>query len=161
QRIFTRLQLEFRIVQADSGAIGGSRSEEFQVLAASGEDAIAYCDADGYARNVEVVDLPAPAGDRPAPSEPLELVETPAVGTIEALSAFLQVPAKRCLKMLLVRGSETPAVALLLRGDHELNALKAQRLPAVARPLTMLRGAEVEAATGAPVGFLGPVGLNV
>src|SRR5690606_4666486 len=161
QRIFTRLQLEFRIVQADTGAIGGSRSEEFQVLAASGEDAIAYCDADGYARNVEVVDLPPPSGRRPPPTAPLELVPTPGVGTIDALAAFLDVPPERCLKTLLVRGTDSPAVALLLRGDHELNALKAQRLPGVAKPLAMLRGAEVVAATGAPVGFLGPIGLEV
>jgi prolyl-tRNA synthetase len=88
-------------------------------------------------------------------------VPTPGVGTIDALAAFLGVPAERCLKTLLVRGAEQPAVALLLRGDHELNAIKAQRLPEVAKPLTMLRGAEVEAASGGPVGFLGPIGLRV
>src|SRR5690606_34674363 len=119
QRIFDRLQLEYRIVQADTGAIGGSRSEEFQVLAASGEDAIAYCDADGFAANVEVVDLPPPDTDRPAPAESCELVETPGVGTIAALAEFLDVPAERCLKTLLVHGTDAPAVALYLRGDHE------------------------------------------
>ncbi|HEX6992607.1 MAG TPA: proline--tRNA ligase [Gammaproteobacteria bacterium] len=160
QRIFDRMQLEYRIVQADPGAIGGSRSEEFQVLAASGENAIAYCDADGFAANVEVVAVPAPKGERPAPTEPMSLVETPDVGSIDALAAFLDVPPEKCLKTLLVRGSETPAVALMLRGDHELNAVKAQKLPGVASPLTMLRAAEIEA-TGSVVGFVGPVGLNI
>jgi prolyl-tRNA synthetase len=159
ERIFTRLQLEFRIVQADTGAIGGSRSEEFQVLAASGEDAIAYCDADRFAANVEVVNLPPVDVERPAATEPFELVETPQVGTIAALSRFLDIAPERCLKTLLFKGTDAPAVALLLRGDHELNAIKAQRLPRVAQPLTMLRGADVEAATGAAAGFLGPVGL--
>ncbi|HEX7080119.1 MAG TPA: proline--tRNA ligase [Gammaproteobacteria bacterium] len=161
QRIFDRLQLEYRIVQADTGAIGGSRSEEFQVLAASGEDVIAYCDADGFAGNVEVVDLPPPSAARPAPTATLELVETPDVGSIDALARFLGVPPERCLKTLLVKGTDTPAVALYLRGDHELNAVKAQKLPGVASPLTMLRAAEVEAATGAVPGFAGPVGLEL
>jgi prolyl-tRNA synthetase len=161
QRIFERLQLQFRIVQADTGAIGGSRSEEFQVLAASGEDSIAYCDADDFAANVEIVDLPPPKGARPAPAEDCVLVETPGAGSIEALSRFLDIPASRCLKSLLVRGAETPAVALLLRGDHELNPLKAERLEGVAKPLTMLRGAEVQAATGCAPGFIGPKDLKV
>jgi len=161
RRIFERLQLSFRIVQADSGAIGGSRSEEFQVLAESGEDAIAYCDADGFAANVEVVGLPPapPAGHRP--SAELELVETPGVGSIEALSNFMQCGPEACLKMLLVEGTESPAVALLLRGDHELNAIKAQRLPEVASPLTMLDMRAVEAATGCPPGFVGPIGIGI
>ena len=161
QRIFDRLQLEYRIVQADTGAIGGSRSEEFQVLAASGEDAIAYCDADGFAGNLEVVDLPPPQASRPPATESLALVETPDVRSIEALAQFLGVPAERCLKTLLVKGTEAPAVALYLRGDHELNAIKAQKLPGVASPLTMLKAAEVEAATGSVPGFAGPVGLEL
>jgi prolyl-tRNA synthetase len=161
QRIFERLQLEFRIVQADTGAIGGSRSEEFQVLAESGEDAIAYCDADGFAANVEVVDLPAPAGSRPQATAPCELVETPNVGSIDALSEFLGCPASQCLKTLLVQGSTAPAVALLLRGDHELNAVKAERLDAVASPLSFLGPGAVAAATASEPGFVGPIGLDV
>ena len=160
QRIFDRLQLEYRIVQADTGAIGGSRSEEFQVLAASGEDVIAYCDADGFAGNVEVVDLAPPRDPRPAPTESMQLVETPNVGTISALAEFLQVPPEKCLKTLLVQGTESPAVALFLRGDHELNAIKAEKLPGVATPLTMLRAGEVEA-LGLVTGFIGPVGLEI
>ncbi|HEX5421229.1 MAG TPA: proline--tRNA ligase [Gammaproteobacteria bacterium] len=161
RRIFDRLQLEYRVVQADTGEIGGSRSEEFQVLADSGEDVIAYSDRDDFAANIEVVDLPAPRAARPAPAEPIELVETPAVGTIADLSRFLAVPPEKCLKTLLVRGSETPAVALCVRGDHELNALKAQRLPGVASPLTMLSAGEVAAAAGTVPGFVGPSGLAV
>ena len=161
QRVFDRLGLEYRIVQADSGAIGGSRSEEFLVLAATGEDAIAWCDADGFAANVEVVAIPASGNGTQAPSEERELVATPGVGTIPELAEFLGIGANRCLKTLLVKGSETGAVALLLRGDHELNALKAQGLEGVAAPLTMLRGAEVEAATGCEPGFLGPLELPV
>ncbi len=161
KRIFDRLQLEYRIVQADTGEIGGSGSEEFQVLAASGEDVIAYCDADDFAANIEVVDLPPPAAERPAPGEPLTRVETPAVGTIDALSRFLDVAPAKCLKTLLVRGSETPAVALCLRGDHELNAVKAQRLPGVASPLAMLTAGEVASAAGTVPGFVGPIGLSI
>jgi prolyl-tRNA synthetase len=159
-RIFERLQLEFRIVRADTGAIGGSTSEEFQVLAESGEDAIAYCDADGFAANVEVVDLPVHSNAPPPARENMELVETPAAGSIEALSEFLGIEAQRCLKMLLVRGSRTPAVALLLRGDHELNAIKAERLEAVAKPLAFLRDHEVAEATSGTAGFVGPLGLR-
>ncbi len=160
ERIFTRLGLTFRVVQADSGAIGGSRSEEFHVLAESGEDAIAFCDADGFAANLEMV--PTPAGQEPAvASEALALVETPAVRTIEELSQFLSVPASACLKMLLVAGTEAPAVGLLLRGDHDLNSIKAERLPAVAQPLRMLRGDEVQAAVGVEPGFVGPLNVTI
>jgi prolyl-tRNA synthetase len=161
QKIFTRLQLDFRIVQADPGAIGGSRSEEFHVLAESGEDAIAYAEADGYAANLETVAVPAPSQPRPAPVADFELVETPAVRTIEELCAFLGVTPDACLKTLLVQGTASPAVALLLRGDHELNRLKAERLDGVARPLRLLRAPEVQAATGTEPGFLGPKGLQV
>jgi prolyl-tRNA synthetase len=161
RRIFERFQLEFRIVQADTGAIGGSRSEEFQVLAASGEDAIAYCDADDFAANVEVVALPAGTQAAPAPTAALTLVETPGVGTIDALAGFLDCAPAQCLKLLLVEGKEHAAVGLLLRGDHELNAVKAGRLPEVALPLRLLDASTVVAATGAPPGFVGPIGLDV
>jgi prolyl-tRNA synthetase len=159
QRIFDRLQLEYRIVQADTGEIGGSVSEEFQVLADSGEDAIAFADEDGFAANVEVVDLPPPSGPRPPPALERELVATPDVGTIAEVSALLDVPAARCVKTLLFKGSDSDAVALVLRGDHELNAVKAEKLAGIAKPLTMLRAAEVAKATGCPPGSLGPVEL--
>jgi prolyl-tRNA synthetase len=161
QRIFDRLQLDYRIVQADTGEIGGSISEEFQVLAESGEDAIAFSDAHGFAANVEVVELPPPSEPRAAPGAEKALLETPNVHTIEELVPFAGVPASRCLKTLLVKGSETDAVALILRGDHELNALKAARLAEVASPLTMLRPPEVEQAVGCAPGSLGPIGLQI
>jgi prolyl-tRNA synthetase len=161
ERIFDRLQLEYRVVQADAGEIGGSRTEEFQVLAASGEDVIAYCDGEDFAANVEVVGLPKPRDTRRAPTEKRELVATPQAGTIAELSSFLKVGAERCLKILLVKGTDATAVGLLLRGDHELNALKAQKLPDVMTPLTMLRPAEVEEATHCPPGFVGPIGLDI
>jgi len=161
ERIFTRLQLEFRIVQADPGAIGGNRSEEFHVLAESGEDAIAYCEADGYAANVDTVAIPAVGGPRGEAKTDLELVQTPAVRTIDALSAFLNVEPADCLKTLVVQGTDAPAVALLLCGHHELNRIKAEALESVARPLRMLRATEVQAATGYEPGFLGPKELEI
>ena len=161
QRIFDRLQLEYRIVQADTGEIGGSVSEEFQVLAESGEDAIAFCDADGFAANIEVVELPADPASRASPSQEQVLVATPGVRTIAEVASCLDLPASRCLKTLLVRGEESSAVALILRGDHELNAIKAARLPGVAAPLTMLAAGEVEKATGSQPGSLGPIGLEL
>ena len=161
QRIFDRLQLEYRIVQADTGEIGGSISEEFQVLAASGEDAIAFSGRDGFAANIEVVSLPPPVEARPPPALAKTLLATPGVGTIEDISRFTGLPPSRCLKTLLVRGTETDAVALVLRGDHELNVLKAQKLAGVASPLTMLRAGEVERATGTAPGSLGPIDLGV
>ena len=161
-RIFDRLQLTYRIVQADSGAIGGSQSEEFHVLADSGEDAIAYSEADGFAANVETVPVLADADPvRPPPRQDLQLVATPGVHSIADLAAFLDVTPRQCLKTLLVAGTETPAVALLLRGDHELNVHKAQALDAVAAPLRMLSAAQVEAAAGAAPGSLGPLGLEL
>ncbi|HEY5666654.1 MAG TPA: proline--tRNA ligase [Gammaproteobacteria bacterium] len=161
QRIFDRLQLEYRIVQADTGEIGGSISEEFQVLAESGEDAIAFSDADDFAANVEVVALPAPAAERPAPAAEKQLVETPDVRTIDDVASFFELSPSQCVKTLLVLGSETEAVALVIRGDHELNALKAASLDAVAAPLTMLRASEVEQAVGCTAGSLGPIDLGV
>jgi prolyl-tRNA synthetase len=159
-RMFERMGLEFRTVQADSGAIGGSTSEEFQVLAASGEDAIAFSDADDFASNVELAAALPPAAARPAPSAAMARVATPDVHTIEELARLLQVPATRCLKTLIVAGSDHSPVALLLRGDHELNAVKAQKLDGVGKPLRMVSAAEVRAATGCAPGSLGPVGLK-
>ena len=161
ERIFTRLQLRFRIVQADPGAIGGSRSEEFHVLADSGEDAIAYSENGGFAANVETVALAAADTPRAAPTRDLQVVDTPDVRSIEALCACLGVRPEHCLKTLLVEGTDTPGVALLLRGDHQLNSLKAEALEAVAKPIRMLRAAEVRAAAGLEPGFLGPCGLEL
>jgi prolyl-tRNA synthetase len=160
-RIFTRLGLRFRKVDADAGEIGGSRSQEFHVLADSGEDRIAWCEGDSFAANVELAPALPPPGPRPAPAAPLARVATPGVGSIDAVAAFLGTSADRCVKTLVVAGRDGGFVALLLRGDHELNPLKAERLPGVARPLRLATPEEALAATGAPVGAIGPVGLAI
>jgi prolyl-tRNA synthetase len=127
-RIFTRIGLKFRAVQADGGSIGGTVSQEFHVLADSGEDAIAFSNADDYAANLEMAATVAPASPRPAATEPLTKVSTPNARTIADIAALLQVDAARCVKTLLVDGSDGDVVALVIRGDHELNAVKAQKL---------------------------------
>ena len=158
--IFDRLGLEFRIVDADSGEIGGSRSQEFHVLADSGEDAIAYCDADDYASNVETAATCRPDGERAAASKPMAKISTPGARSIDAVCEMLGVAPEQTVKTLLVDGDDGP-VALVLRGDHELNVIKAQKLPGVATPLTMADAASVRAATGSEPGFAGPVGLKI
>jgi prolyl-tRNA synthetase len=163
-RMFTRMGLNFRTVRADSGAIGGDASEEFQVLADSGEDTIAVSDADSYAANIEQAAAVPPAGPRPAPKASMTRVATPGAKTIEQVCQVLHAQPQQCLKTLMVAGSEGGAVMLLLRGDHELNAIKAQKLPGVASPLRMASAAQIQAATGSEPGFLGPVdtrGLRV
>jgi len=159
-RIFSRMDLRFRAVRADTGSIGGSASQEFHVLADSGEDAIAFSDADDYAANLEMAEALAPAAPRGPASAPLEDVATPGVRTIAELTAFLKVEAARCLKTLLVEGTDGGVVALVVRGDHELNAVKAQKLPGVVAPLRMATAEQVRAATGCEPGFIGPVGLE-
>ncbi len=158
--IFERLGLKFRVVDADSGEIGGSRSQEFHVLADSGEDAIAYCDADNYASNIEMAATEVPGGDRPAPTVEMEKIETPGARTIEALREFIGITAEQTLKTLIVEGEEQP-VALVLRGDHELNAVKAQKIPGVATPLTMADAQTVRQVTGCEPGYAGPIGLDI
>jgi prolyl-tRNA synthetase len=158
-RIFERMQLRFRAVRADTGSIGGSASQEFHVLADSGEDAIAFSDAGDYAANLEMAEALAPVAPRGPATEPLRTVATPDTRTIEALTRFLGVPAERCLKTLLVE-ADGGAVAMVLRGDHDLNAVKAQKLPGVVAPLRMANAAQIVAATGAEAGYLGPVGLR-
>ena len=158
--IFEGLGLKFRVVDADSGEIGGSRSQEFHVLANSGEDAIAYCDEDGYASNVETA-ATFPSDDKaPAATQELQKVETPQIKTIEALAEFLKVTSKQTLKVLIVDGDDGP-VALALRGDHELNAIKAQRLTGVASPIQMADAGTIRKATGCDTGFAGPIGLDI
>ncbi len=157
-RIFTRLGLRFRAVQADTGAIGGKTSHEFQVLADSGEDAIAFSDASDYAANIELAEALAPAAPRPAPSTALERVATPAQKTIDEVSTFLGVPASRCIKTLLVRGRDG-LVALCVRGDHEINEVKAAKLEELPGDVTLADEAEIVRVTGVKPGFIGPVGL--
>jgi prolyl-tRNA synthetase len=158
--IFERLQLKFRAVRADTGSIGGSASQEFHVLADSGEDAIAFSDGDDYAANLEMAEALAPATPRGAPTAVLQKVATPKVRTIDDLTNFLGVTADKCMKTLLVEGDQGGAVAMIVRGDHELNAVKAQKLPGVASPLRMASVEAVLATAGCEPGFIGPVGLQ-
>jgi prolyl-tRNA synthetase len=159
-RIFTRTGLKFRAVRADSGAIGGDRSQEFHVLAASGEDAIVFSDEDDYAANLEAAVALPPAGPRPAPAEALRKVATPGMRTIADVAAFLKIEPTRCVKTLIVTGSGDEVVALVLRGDHELNAVKAQKLAGIARPLSMASPAQVQAVSGTEPGYVGVAGLK-
>jgi prolyl-tRNA synthetase len=163
-RIFTRIGLKFRAVQADGGSIGGNTTQEFHVLADSGEDAIAFSNGDDYAANLEMAATLAPATPRPAPAEPLTKIPTPNARTIAELSAQLGVDAARCVKTLLVDGGDAngvddSVVALVIRGDHELNAVKAQKLPGVASPLRMASADRIRKATGTEPGFIGPIGF--
>jgi prolyl-tRNA synthetase len=159
-RIFTRMGLKFRAAQADGGSIGGNVSQEFHVLADSGEDAIAYSTSGDYASNLETATTLQPAGARPAPSQELRKVATPGARTIADLSAFLGVPAQACVKTLMVDGDNGAVVAMILRGDHELNALKAQKLAGVANPLRMASADRVREAANSDFGSLGPVGFR-
>ena len=161
-RILQRMGLEFRAVDADTGSIGGSESHEFQVIADAGEDLLAFSDTSDYAANVEkAATLPGPAA--PAPTADMAKVATPDERTIDAVSAKLGVATTQTIKTLIVEGAtaDAPLVALILRGDHELNAIKAQNLPEVAEPLTMASPDAIRHATGTLPGSLGPVGLTL
>ncbi len=157
-RIFTRLGLTFRAVQADTGAIGGNASHEFQVLADSGEDAIAFSDGSDYAANLEKAEALAPTAKRPAPAAALQRVDTPTQKTIGDIAGFLKVGPQQCVKTLLVRGHEG-LVALCLRGDHEVNEVKAGKLAELPGESVLASEEEILAATGTRPGFIGPVGL--
>ncbi len=158
-RIFTRLGLNFRAVKADTGSIGGSKSHEFHVLADSGEDAIAFSDKGDYAANVEMAaTLPVTAS---AGTLQQEKVHTPGSNTIEEVSKTLGVKPNQCIKTLLVKGSETPIVALLLRGDHELNAVKAEKLDQVLAPLEFAADEAIHKTIACKPGSIGPVGMTI
>ena len=168
--IFDRLGLDYRPVVADSGSIGGAVSHEFHVLASSGEDDIAFSDSSDYAANVEMAEAVAPAGDRPAATAEMEQVATPNTHTIEDVVKFFACEATQTVKTLLVlgeqaedaeEGSEQPLVALVVRGDHALNDIKAEKLEGVANPLTFASEAQIKAATGCEPGSLGPVKLDM
>ena len=157
-RIFTRLGLTFRAVQADTGAIGGNASHEFQVLADSGEDAIVFSDGSDYAANLEKAEALAPVASRPAASAGLQKVDTPTQRTIADVAAFLKVSPQQCVKTLLVRGVDG-LVALCLRGDHEINEVKAGKLAELPGASVLASEEEILAACGTRPGFIGPVGL--
>jgi prolyl-tRNA synthetase len=159
-RIFTRMGLKFRAVQADGGSIGGDTSQEFHVLADSGEDAIVFSDGDDYAANLETA-ATLPAGTpRAQATQALSKVSTPNARTIAELSAQLGVSPAQCVKTLLVEGSKGDVVALIVRGDHELNAVKAQKLEGVAKPLRMAGAERIRSVTGTEPGFIGPIGFE-
>ncbi len=159
--IFRRIGLGFRPVRADTGTIGGSLSHEFHVLAASGEDAIAFSDTGNYAANIELAEALPPRDQRPAPQETIRTVDTPNQHSIEEVSSYLGVSPTRCAKTLLVEGNEGGLVALILRGDHALNEVKAGKLPEVSSPLTFASAEKVREAAGCNPGSLGPVGLDL
>jgi len=160
--IFTRLGLEFRAVMADSGAIGGNNSHEFHVLADSGEDAIAFSDGSDYAANIEKAETLPPQQARPEATAEMQKVDTPDQHTIEQISSFLSIEPSRCVKTLLVDGAEEGSVvALVIRGDHELNEIKAEHLDEVASPLCFASDEKVKQVAGCAPGSLGPVGLGI
>ncbi len=162
-RIFTRMGLEFRAVHADTGSIGGNASHEFHVLADSGEDAIAFSSDSDYAANIELAEAIS-TNERAAPSQEKTIVDTPNQHSIEEVSQFLKVPTSQILKTLLVKASdqvEADVIALILRGDHELNEIKAEKITSVAVPLTFANDVEIKAAAGCDAGSIGPVGLSI
>ncbi len=166
--IFDRLELRYRAVTADSGSIGGDTSHEFHVLADSGEDAIAFSTTSDYAANIDLAEAVAPQITRSSSSQNMTLVDTPNLRTIANLVEQFDIPIEKTIKTLVVKASaqhaklrEQPIVALLVRGDHQLNALKAEKLDAVARPLKMAEESEIRAAIGAGPGSLGPVNLPI
>ena len=160
--IFTRLGLKFRAVLADSGAIGGNLSHEFHVLADSGEDAIAFSTKSDFAANVELAEAIAPSSTRPNPKfSEISLINTPNQQTIEEISTFFEINPKECLKTLIVKGDNDNFVALLLRGDHELNPIKAEKIAGIASPFNFATAEEIKQATGAEPGSIGPLNLDM
>jgi prolyl-tRNA synthetase len=159
-RIFTRLGLQFRAVAADPGAIGGTGSHEFHVLADSGEDAIAFCPQSDYAANVELAEALSP-GDRKPPRQEMKKVATPDKKTCEEVAALLKIPLESTVKsvVLAADNAEAKIFLLLVRGDHQLNEIKVNKLPELAK-FRFASAAEIERAFGSPAGYIGPVGLK-
>ena len=163
--IFSRMGLDFRPVLADTGSIGGTGSHEFHVLANSGEDVIAFSTKSDYAANVEMAEALAPAGERPAPSASATKIATPNAHTIAEVSAYLKMAEQQTVKTLLVKGEadeqgKAGVVALVLRGDHELNDIKAEKVAGVAAPLTFASEEEIRAVAGCDAGSIGPQNLK-
>lgn len=160
-RIFTRLGLSFRPVAADTGSIGGTGSHEFQVLAESGEDIIAYSDSSDYAANIELAQTLPLSGSRAKPTQNLNKIHTPNIKTIEQIAKFVNLPTEKMMKSIVVEGeNEGELVLLLLRGDHEFNDIKAEKLAGVKSPLTMAQPESIVAQFGANSGSLGPIGFK-
>jgi prolyl-tRNA synthetase len=161
--IFTRMGLSFRPVLADTGSIGGNLSHEFHVLANSGEDLIAYSTGSDYAANIEKAESPMPTDARQAPTQAMTLIDTPNAKTIAELVEQFNLAITRTVKTLIVKGAteEQPLIALVIRGDHELNEVKADKIDLVASPLEFASEADIRVAIGAGPGSLGPVGLTI
>lgn len=163
-KIFTRMGLDFRAVEADTGSIGGSASHEFQVLAQCGEDDVIFSTESDFAANIEFAEAVAPAGGRAAPTVEMTQIDTPNAKTIAELVEQFNLPVEKTVKTLMVKateGSAYPLVALLVRGDHELNEVKAEKLPQVASPLTFATEEEIRAVAKAGPGSLGPINLPI
>ena len=159
--IFDSLGLKYRAVIADSGSIGGAVSHEFHVLATSGEDAIAFSTESDYAANIEKAEALMPTDNRADASTELSIVETPNQHTIEEISHFFNVSTQQCLKTLIVKGKDGSLVALLLRGDHALNELKAEKIEGIQSPLEFASDEEILATCQCKSGSIGPIGLNI
>ena len=159
--IFDRFGLAYRAVSADSGSIGGSTSHEFHVLADSGEDAIAFSNQSDYAANIEMAESLPTENRRELPGEVMKTIDTPGLYTIEDLANKLDADIKKCLKTLIVDGEDGNLVALILRGDHELNPVKAEKINGVASPLRMADREKIKQILGSDIGSLGPVGLSI
>ncbi|CNI28532.1 prolyl-tRNA synthetase [Yersinia intermedia] len=163
-KVFSRMDLNFRAVLADTGSIGGSASHEFQVLAESGEDDIVFSTGSDYAANIEFAEAVAPSAPRAVATEELRIIDTPNAKTIAELVEQFKLPIEKTVKTLMVHAHEESGhklVALLVRGDHELNEIKAEKLPQVAKPLTFASEEEIRAVIGAGPGSLGPVNLQL
>lgn len=163
-RIFDRLALDYRPVIADNGSIGGSGSHEFHVLASSGEDDIAFSNQSDYAANIESAEALAPSQARAEPSQTLQIIETPNAKTIAALVEQFQIPIEKTLKTLIVEAthdSEYKLVALLVRGDHALNEIKAENHPLVKSPISFATEEQLVDNIGAGAGSLGPLNLKL
>ena len=162
-RIFKRLGLNFRAVLADTGSIGGDYSHEFQALADGGEDMIAYSDGSDYAANLEKAEayIDDDTDLIESPLAPILKIATPNIRTIEDLSKHLQVPTEKMVKTLIVEGNDNKLIAIVLRGDHELNFIKAENLLEIAKPLRFANEYDVKKVVGCEIGFIGPVQLNI
>ncbi len=160
-RIFDRLGLNYRAVVADSGNIGGDKTHEFHVLADSGEDLIVFSETGTFAANIEMVGLNKPAAPRPVGTKPMTKVATPDQHTIQQVTDFLGIPASQCLKTLIVQGINDTLVALVIRGDHELNKVKVEKLDLVETPLKFASNEQIRKQIGCGTGSLGPVGLTI
>lgn len=162
-RIFERMGLNFRAVQADTGSIGGDGSHEFHVLADSGEDVIAFSTDSDFAANVELAEALTPIEARPNPSQPMTELATPNIHSIDEVCQFLKIPASQTVKTLLVQGASEakPVIALVVRGDHELNDIKIEKLGQVASPMTFATAQQIKQIAGCDAGSIGPVGLTI